>query len=67
MGSQGRGESGGEGGVAEGQQGGEKMEHLTSAIKHTEMVPRRMGKCRHLPQWGWTAEEGGLCGGPLRI
>lgn len=28
------------------------MGHLTSAIKHTEMVPHRMGKCRHLPQWG---------------
>lgn len=40
---------GGDGGDEE---GGEKMEHLTSAIKHTEMVLPRMGKCRHLPQRG---------------
>lgn len=39
-------------GSTESQQGGEKMEHLTSTIKHTEMGLHRMGKCRHLPLWG---------------
>lgn len=45
--------------VAESQQGGEKMGHLTSAIKHTEIVPHHMGKCRHLPQWGVGCVGGG--------
>lgn len=39
------------------------MEHLTSAIKHTEMVLRRMGKCRHLPQRGGGAAVVGGRGG----